>query len=100
MPAFRAWHGNDYASGSSSLEWDVQRDVRVHGSSCGPAAVSFTVTLVGSTIDATAAAVSTCSASADCTGSVTAMCSSGAYVAMSCGGGSFTPDGPVHDMTR
>ena len=31
-----------------------------------PAAMSFTVTLTGCTIDATAAVVSTCSASADC----------------------------------
>ena len=36
-----------------------------------PAAMSFTVTLAGSTIDATAAVVSMCSASADCTGSAT-----------------------------
>ena len=49
----------------------------------GPAAMSFTVSLAGSTIGATAAAVSTCSASADCTGSVAPMCSSGACVAMS-----------------
>ena len=34
-----------------------------------------------------------CSASADCTDSATPMCSGGVYVAMSCGGGSFTPDG-------
>ena len=26
---------HEHASGSSSLEWEVQRDVRVHGSSCG-----------------------------------------------------------------
>ena len=36
-----------------------------------PAAMSFTVTLAGSTIDATAAVVSMCSASADCTDSAT-----------------------------
>ena len=34
----------------------------------------------------------TCSASADCTGSATPMCCGGVCVAMSCGGGSFTPD--------
>ena len=44
----------------------VQWDVRVHGSAVEPDAMSFTVTLAGSTIDATAAVVSTCSASADC----------------------------------
>ena len=64
-----------------------------------PAAMSFTVTLAGSTIDATAAVVFTCSASADCTDSATSMCSAGACVAMSCDGGSFTPDGAVHGMT-
>ena len=26
---------DEHASGSSSLEWEIQRDVRVHGSSCG-----------------------------------------------------------------
>ena len=64
----------------------VQRDVRVHG-------------LTGSTIVATAVVVFTRSALADCTDSATPMCSAGAYVAMSCDGGSFTPDGPVHGMT-
>ena len=64
-----------------------------------PAAMSFTVTLAGSTIDATAAVVSTCSASADCTDSATPMCSAGACVAMSCDGGSFTPDGAFHGVT-
>ena len=49
-----------------------------------PAAMSFTVTLAGSTIDATVAVVFTCSASADCTDSATQMCSAGACVAMSC----------------
>ena len=39
------------------------------------------------------------SASADCTDSATAMCSAGAYVAMSCDGGSFTPGGAVHGVT-
>ena len=64
-----------------------------------PAAMSFTVTLTGSTIDATAAVVSTCSASADCTDSATPMCSVGACVALSCDGGCFTPDGAVHGVT-
>ena len=63
------------------------------------AALSFTVILACSTIVATAAVVSTCSALADCTGSVAPMCSSGAYVAMSCDGGTFTPDGSVHGVT-
>ena len=43
--------------------------------------------------------VSTCSASADCTDSVTPMCSAGACVALSGDGGCFTPDGTVHGMT-
>ena len=59
--------------------------VRVHG-------------LTGCTIDATAVVVSTCSASADCIDSVAPMCSSGACVAMSCDGGSFTSDGAVHGV--
>ena len=45
-------------------------------------------TLTGSTIDATALVVSTCSASADCTVSAAPMCSAGACVALSCDGGS------------
>ena len=40
-----------------------------------------------------------CSALADCTDSATPMCSAGACVAMSCDGGSFTPDGAVHGVT-
>ena len=63
------------------------------------AAMSFTVTLAGSTIDATAAVVFTCSALADCTDSSAPNCSAGACVAMSCDGGSFTPDGAVHGVT-
>ena len=65
---------------------EVLRDVRVHG-------------LTGSTIDATAVVVSTCSASADCIGSVAPMCSAVACAALSCDGGCFTPDGAVHGMT-
>ena len=53
------------------------------------AALSFTVTLARSTIVATAAVVSTCSALADCTDSVAPMCSSGACVAMLCDGWYF-----------
>ena len=60
-----------------------------------PAAVSFTVTLTGSSFDATAAVVTTCFASADCTDSATPLCSAGACVAMSCDGGTSTPDGAV-----
>ena len=57
--------------------------------------------MLGSTLDtdATAAVVSTCSASADCTDSATPMCSAGACVALSCDGGSFTPGGAVHGVT-
>ena len=35
VSSFRAWHGNEHESGSSSLKREVQRDVRVHGSNCG-----------------------------------------------------------------
>ena len=63
-----------------------------------PAAMSFTVPLTGSTIDANAAVGIRCSASADCTDSATPMCSAGACVAMSCDGGSFTPDGAYDSL--
>ena len=63
-----------------------------------PAVMSFTVTLTVSTIDATAAVGTTCFASADCTDSATPMCSAGACVAMSCDGGSFTPDGAYDSL--
>ena len=56
-----------------------------------PAVMSFTVPSIGSTIVATATTVT--SSSADCTDSASAMCSEGACVVVSCGGGSFTPDG-------
>ena len=65
-----------------------------------PAAMSFTVTLTGSTIYATAAVVTTCFASADCTDSATPMCSAGACDALSCDGGFFIPDGAVHGVTE
>ena len=63
------------------------------------AALSFTVTLARSTIVATAAVVSTCSALADCIVFATPMCSAGACVALSCDGGRFPPDGAVHCVT-
>ena len=63
-----------------------------------PAAMSFTVTLTGSSIVATAGVVSTCSASADCTDSASPMGSAGACVALSCYGGCFTPVGAVHGV--
>ena len=63
-----------------------------------PAVMSFTVTLTGSTIDATASVGTTCFASADCTNSATPMCNAGACVAMSCDGGSFTPDGAYDSL--
>ena len=63
-----------------------------------PTAMSFTVSLTGSTIVATAAVVTTCSASADCTDSATPICSVCVCVAMSCGGGSFTPDGAYDSL--
>ena len=58
-----------------------------------PTAMSFTVPSTGSTIVATAAVVTMCSASADCTDSATPMCSGSVCVSMSCGGESFSPDG-------
>ena len=67
-----------------------------------PTAISFTIPLTGSTTVSTAAVVTTCSASVDCTDSATPTCSRGVCVAMSYGGGSYTPDGaygsPWHVM--
>ena len=42
---------------------------------------------------ATAAVVTSCSSSANCPSSAAPMCCVGVCVAMSCGGGGFTPDG-------
>ena len=53
----------------------------------------FTISLTGNTIVITAAVVATCSASVDCTDSAIPTCSGDVCVAMSCGGGSFTPNG-------
>ena len=55
--------------------------------------MSFTIPLTESTIIATAAVVITYSASACYTDSATPMCSGSNCIAMSCGGGSFTPNG-------
>ena len=63
-----------------------------------PAAMSFTDPVTVSTIDATTTVVALYSASADCTGSAVSMCSAGACVAMSCDGGSFTPDGAYDSL--
>ena len=60
--------------------------------------MSFTVALTGSTIVTTAAVVITYSASTDCTDSATSTCSGGVCVAMSCGGGSFIPDGAYDSL--
>ena len=59
---------------------------------------SFEIPLTGSTIVAAAAAVTTCSASADYTDSAPPTCSGGVCVAMSRGGGSFTPDGTCDSL--
>ena len=64
-----------------------------------PTAMSFTIPLTGNTIVATAAVVTTYSASADCADSATPTCSGDICVMMSCGGGSFTPDG-AYDSLR
>ena len=77
----------------------VSAFVRVHGSSCGTCRGVLHCHFGRKHLDATAVVVSTCSASADCTDSVTPMCSAGACVASSCDGGFFTPDGTVHGMT-
>ena len=55
--------------------------------------MSFTVPLNGCTIVATATVVTLCSSMADCPGSAAPMCCGGVCVAMSCGGGGFTPHG-------
>ena len=53
----------------------------------------FTISLTGNTIVITAAVVTACSASVDCTDSAIPTCSGDVCVAMSCGGGSFTLNG-------
>jgi len=58
-----------------------------------PTVMSFTVPVQGNVIVATATTVTTCSSSADCSDSAAPMCRDNVCVAMSCGGGSFTPDG-------
>ena len=58
-----------------------------------PTVMSFTVPLNGSIIVATATVVTSCSSSAACSGSAAPMCCGGVCVAISCGGGGFTPDG-------
>ena len=63
-----------------------------------PTAMSSTIPLTGSTIVATAAVVTTYSASADCTDSATPTCSGDVCVTMSCGCGSFTPDGAYDSL--
>ena len=63
-----------------------------------PTAMSSTIPLTGSTIVATAAAVTTYSTSADCTDSATPTCSGDVCVTMSCGGGNITPDGAYDSL--
>ena len=58
----------------------------------------FTVPLSGSTIAATGTAVTTCLSSADCSDTAVPMCSFHVCVAMSCGGGSFSPDGAYDSL--
>ena len=58
-----------------------------------PIVMSFTVPLDGCTIVATVTVVTPCSSSADCPVSAAPMCCGSACVAMSCGGGGFTPGG-------
>ena len=61
-------------------------------------AMSSTIPLTGSNIVATAAAVTTCSASADCTDSATPTCSGDVCVTISYGGGNFTPVGAYDSL--
>merc|ERR1719374_428293 len=63
-----------------------------------PTVVSFTVPVQGSTIVATTSVLTACSSSADCTDSTAPMCSGGVCVAMSCGGGTFAPDGAYDSL--
>ena len=63
-----------------------------------PTVMLFTVPLSGSIIAATATAVTTCLSSADCSDSAAPMCSVNVCVAMSCGGGSFSPDGAYDSL--
>ena len=63
-----------------------------------PTAMSFTVPLTGNTIAATATVETTYSSSANCADSLTPTCSGSVYIAMSCGGGNFTPDGAYDSM--
>ena len=58
-----------------------------------PTVMLFTVPLNGCTIIATATFVTSCSSSADYPDSLDPMSCGGVFVAMSCGGGCFTPDG-------
>ena len=60
--------------------------------------MSFTIPLTGSTIVTTPAVVTTYSASADYADSATPTCSGDVCVTMSCGGGSFTPDGAYDSL--
>ena len=54
--------------------------------------------LTGNTIVTTAAAVTTCLTSTDYTDSTAPTCNEDVCVAMSCGGGSFTPDGAYDSL--
>ena len=76
-----------------SLEREVQRDVRIHSSSCGTHRAVVHSPFEWLYHRSTAAVVTTCASSADCLGSAAPMCCGGVCVAMSCGGGSFPPDG-------
>ena len=63
-----------------------------------PTVMLFTVPLSDSIIAATATAVTTCLSSADCSDSAAPMCSVNVCVAMSCCGGSFSPDGAYDSL--
>ena len=78
-----------------NMNRDGTYDVRVHDE---PTAMSFTIPLTVCTIVAPAAVVTTCSASADYTDSATPTCSGSVCIAISCGGGSFTPDGAYDSL--
>ena len=63
-----------------------------------PTVMLFAVPLSVSIIAATATAMTTCLSSADCSDSAAPMCSVDVCVAMSCGDGSFSPDGAYDSL--
>ena len=86
-----AW--DEYGFGRPSFEWKYCGTCVFTVPVAEPSVLSFTVPLIGCTIVATASVVTTCASSAGRTDSAAPLCCGGVCVAMSCGGGSFSPDG-------